>query len=140
MINLRALFVLQISRNSVPIKRGESEEVELTLTVPFPCAYNKDAVQIDDIDKDCSLNIEMEVPQGTSGTCESRLASESRCGVAIKNPDTWNETHILNIVHKDTGNYMLTPSEYERKVYLKIYQFPYGNAWAGLELPVINVT
>lgn len=114
--------------------------MELTFTVPIPCGFVKDAVQSNDIDKaSCPMNIEMLVPNGPAGTCESTLTAESKCGVEIKDPDTWNKSHILNILHKDTGKYKLTPAESERKVYLRIYDFEIGKAWRGVDLPVINV-
>jgi hypothetical protein len=113
-------------------------KVELTFTVPIPCGYST-GVQTDVIDKDsCPMIIEMQVPKG-AGSCESTLTAEARCGVQIEDPTKWNEPHILNILHKDTGNYELTPSESERKVYLKTYNFPFGKVWTGVQLPVINV-
>jgi hypothetical protein len=110
--------------------------VALTLTVPFPCKFKNKNSQMK---SDCPFNIEMQVPHRTSGTCQSRLASAVGCGVQIEDPNTWNETHFLTIIHKDTGNYKLTPSESERKVFLKTYDFPISYAWAGMKLPVINV-
>lgn len=133
-------LILQVSKHSVQIKRGGNETVALTFTVPIPCGFVSNPVQSNAIDKfSCPMSIEMLVPNGPTGACESTLTAESKCGVKITDPDTWNKPHILNILHKDTGNYKLTSAESERKVYLKIIHFEIGETWTGVELPVINV-
>lgn len=110
--------------------------MNLILTVPFPCGM--DVVHINDIDEDtCPFYIEMAVPAG-SGVCESRLTGEYNCGIRIS-ANRWNETHVMNIVHQDTGNYQLTSSEAEMEIYLQTFDFSVSKLWSHILLPVVKV-
>ena len=110
-----------------------------TFTVPFPCQYPKNAVHINEIDDlKCPLNIEVAVPAGAGGVCESRLVGAGSCAKSI-NPKKWNETHYMTIVHQDTGKYDLTSAESEMKVYLRTYEFITSQLWSHVLLPVVNV-
>jgi hypothetical protein len=127
-------FGFQLSRQSVTVERGTSETVELSLTIPLPCTVNSSAT---DVDTSCPLHFEMLVPSVT-GACESTLTAKDKCGIEIY-PSKWNKPHPLKIIHNDNGKYHLTPSEVERKVYLRTFNYAYAKAWTGVELPVINV-
>lgn len=111
----------------------------LSFTVPFPCQYPNGAVQINEIDElKCPLNIELAVPAGAGGVCESRLVGAGSCAISIS-AKKWNETHVMKIVHQDTGKYDLTSAENEMKMYLKTYEFSTSQLWSHILLPVVNV-
>lgn len=97
-----------------------------------------DAVHIHDTDEiSCPLYIEMAVPAG-SGVCESRLTGENSCSIRIS-ANRWNETHVMNIVHQDTGRYQLTSSEAEMEIYLQTSDFHISKLWSHILLPVVKV-
>lgn len=113
--------------------------MELTLTVPFPCPYHSNAAHMNDIDDlMCPLHIELAVPSGSGGICQSRLTGVGSCGIVI-NAKRWNETHVINIIHQDTGNYQLTTVEAEMELYLKTYEFVTSKIWSYMLLPVVHV-
>ncbi|XP_078322917.1 uncharacterized protein LOC144622187 [Crassostrea virginica] len=105
---------------------------------PFLYQIYWDVVHINAIDEvSCPLYIEMAVPAG-SGVCESRLTGENSCGIIIS-ANRWNETHVMNIVHQDTGNYQLTSSEAEMEIYLQTFDFRLSKLWSHILLPVVKV-
>lgn len=113
--------------------------MDLTFTVPFPCGYYSNAVHINKINKDtCPLHIELAVPVGSGGRCESRLVGDGNCGIKIY-PEEWNKTHVMKVIHKDTLKYDLTTAEAEMKLYLKTYKFKISKLWREVLLPVVNV-
>lgn len=125
-----------MTSQSIDIHRGEKEQIGLTFTVPFPCVYK--SVQSNEIDEDsCPLEIDIVIPKEKGGTCESRLASETRCGTKFK-ARSWNTTKFITIIHQDTGNYKLTLAEAEKKIHLKTYDFR-SKPWSHVALPVVNV-
>ena len=121
------------------ITRGDRGNIDLKFTVPFPCGYKNDAIHINDIDPiTCPIRIELAVPGTQGGVCGSRLTAKDSCATTIL-ADEWNETHVMNIVHQNTGNYKLTPAETEMKIYLRIFDFAISNIWSQVLLPVVNV-
>lgn len=109
--------------------------MSLMLTVPFPCVYQDSMNNIDG--QRCPFIIELAVPAKSGGVCESSLTGAGSCGISI-HPKEWNKTHVINIVHQDTGNYYLTTAEAEMKMYLQTF-FGTNKLWNHIELPVINV-
>ena len=113
--------------------------MNLMLTVPFPCPYQRNIAHLNEIDDAlCPLHIEFAVPSDSGRMCGSRLTGLGSCGIVI-NAKRWNETHAVNFMHHDTGNYQLTPTEAEMKMYLKTYDFRISKIWNDLLLPVIKV-
>lgn len=113
--------------------------MKLTFTVPFPCPYQRKIAHLNEIDDAlCPLYIKLAVSSRSGDICESRLTGVDSCGIEI-NARRWNETHVINVVHQDTGNYQLTPAEAEMKMYLKTSDFRISKIWSDLWLPVVNV-
>lgn len=132
-------FVLQLTRQSIHIQKGKTGEIELTLTVPFPCVYQRDAVHLNEIaDYACPLDIALMIPKDEPGVCKSRLVGEVKCGISI-NARKWNESYVMKITHQPTGKYKLTIAEAEKTLYLKTLEYGLGNAWSKLSLPVVKV-
>lgn len=129
---------LQLTRQSIHIQKGEKGQIELTLTVPFPCVY-KDAVQLNEIaDHACPLHVELAIPRDPSGVCESRLVGEVKCGIQL-NAKYWNVPYTMNITHQPVWKYKLSLAEAERTLYLKTYTYDLSNAWSNLLLPAVKV-
>lgn len=132
-------FVFQLTRQSIHIQKGKKGEIELTLTVPFPCVYQRDAVHLNEIaDYACPLNIELTIPEDEPRVCKSRLVGEGKCGIAL-NAKKWNEPYVMKITHQPTGKYKLTIAEAEKTLYLKTLEYDLSNAWSKLLLPVVKV-
>lgn len=86
----------------------------------------------------CPLDIELKIPTGQRGVCESRLGGDSKCGIPL-NAKNWNVTYAMNITHQPTGKYKLSLAEAEKTVYLKTYEYEIGKAWSNMLLPPVKV-
>lgn len=101
--------------------------------------YTKGAVHLNEIsDISCPLKIELKIPTGPPGVCESRLGGENKCGIPL-NAKKWNVTYAMNIIHQPTGKYKLALAEAEKTLYLKTYEYTYSKAWSNMLLPPVKV-